>query len=174
MAERTVTLSSLGKTFSATGWKIGWALGPRALVEGVLRAHQFITFAVASPLQSAAAVALSLPDDFYDGLRATFQSRRDFLMGELTQAGFEVYKPQGGYFVMADWRPVAPSHVTDDLQFARWLIEEVGVACIPPSAFYQPVDKHLGRHLARFAVCKKQETLAAAAERLRKMKPRAG
>jgi aspartate/methionine/tyrosine aminotransferase len=87
----------------------------------------------------------------------------------LRQTGFRVHKPQGSYFIMADWRGVAPARVTDDVQFARWLTTEVGVACIPPSAFYQQSDKELGRYLARFAICKKDETLAAAAEKLRKL-----
>ncbi len=171
MAERTLTISSLGKTFSVTGWKIGWVMGPRGLVEGVNGAHQFITFAVASPLQAAAAAALSLPSTYFEELQATFQAKRDFLMGALKAAGFKVLKPQGAYFVMIDWRGAkgVPASVQDDVQFARWLITEVGVACIPPSAFYREADKHLAHHLARFAVCKKDETLQAAAERLRRL-----
>ncbi len=169
MAEQTLTISSLGKTFSVTGWKIGWALGPRELVEGLNRAHQFITFAVSSPLQMAAATALSLPSTYFEELRAAFQDKRDYLMGALKEAGFSVLRPQGSYFIMVDWRGVAPAHLQDDVQFAQWLISEVGVACIPPSAFYQNADKHLARHLARFAVCKKDETLQAAVERLRQL-----
>jgi N-succinyldiaminopimelate aminotransferase len=169
MAERTLTISSLGKTFSVTGWKIGWAIGPADLVNAVNRAHQFITFAVASPLQAAAAAALSLPSKFFEDLQMTYQSKRDRMLEVLRQTGFRVLKPQGSYFIMADWRGVAPARVTDDVQFARWLTTEVGVACIPPSAFYQQSDKELGRYLARFAICKKDETLAAAAEKLRKL-----
>ncbi len=169
MAERTLTISSLGKTFSVTGWKIGWALGPRELVEGVNRAHQFITFAVAAPLQAAATTALNMPSAYYEELQAAFQGRRDTVMDMLDRAGFRVFRPQGSYFVLADWRDVAPSHIQDDIQFARWLTTEIGVACIPPSAFYPNSDKHLGRHLARFAVCKRDDTLQAAAERLRKL-----
>ncbi|MCC7448117.1 MAG: aminotransferase class I/II-fold pyridoxal phosphate-dependent enzyme [Anaerolineae bacterium] len=169
MRERALTISSLGKTFSATGWKIGWAVGAQPLVEGLGRAHQFITFAVASPLQAAAASALHLPNTYFEELQATYQAKRDLMMGALTNAGFAVMKPQGSYFIMVDWRGVAPAHVQDDIAFARWLITEVGVACIPPSAFYQPSDKHLAHHLARFAVCKKNETLHAAVERLRKL-----
>ena len=88
------------------------------------------------------------------------------MLDVLRQAGFRVLKPQGSYFIMADWPAVAPRHVKDGVQFARWLTTEIGVACIPPSAFYQETDKELGRHLARFAICKKDETLAAGAERL--------
>jgi N-succinyldiaminopimelate aminotransferase len=169
MADRTLTISSLGKTFSVTGWKIGWAIGSQSLILAVNQAHQFITFAVASPLQAAAATALSLPSTFFENLQATYQAKRDLLMAALGTVGFAVHKPQGSYFIMADWRGVAPSRVEDDMQFATWLTTEIGVACIPPSAFYQDSDKNLGKHLARFAVCKKDETLSAAAERLSKL-----
>jgi N-succinyldiaminopimelate aminotransferase len=169
MAERTVTISSLGKTFSVTGWKVGWAIGPESLVNAVNQAHQFITFAVAAPLQAAAATALGLPFSFFENLQATFQAKRDLMLDALQNAGFKVLKPQGSYFIMADWRDVAPSGVEDDRQFANWLTQEIGVACIPPSIFYQDHDKHLGKHLARFAVCKKDETLAAAAEKFAKL-----
>jgi N-succinyldiaminopimelate aminotransferase len=166
MAQRTVAVSSLGKTFSVTGWKIGWAIGPADLINAINRAHQFITFAVASPLQAAASTALGLPLEFFESLQLSYQSKRDRMLKALERSGFKVFKPQGSYFIMADWRGVAPAHVTDDVQFARWLTTEVGVACIPPSAFYQESDKHLGRYLTRFAICKKDETLAAAAKRL--------
>ena len=166
MAERTLTISSLGKTFSVTGWKIGWAIGPAELVNAVNQAHQFITYAVASPLQAAAAAALNLPFNFFENLQSSYQSRRDRMVDVLQRAGFKVFKPAGSFFVMIDWRGVAPAHVRDDMQFADWLIRDVGVACIPASPFYQECDKHMGQHFARFAVCKKDETLAAAAERL--------
>jgi N-succinyldiaminopimelate aminotransferase len=169
MAERTLTISSLGKTFTVTGWKVGWALGPETLVNAVNQAHQFITFSVASPLQAAAATALGLPAKFFANLQATYQGKRDFMVAHLRKAGFGVHQPQGSYFLMADWRGVAPAEVQDDIQFARWLIEKIGVACIPPSFFYQDSDKYLGKHLTRFAICKKDETLAAAAERLSKL-----
>jgi len=169
MAERTLTISSLGKTFSVTGWKIGWAMGPAALVRAVNQAHQFITFAVAAPLQAAAATALNLPFGYFENLQSNYQARRDRMLQVLRSAGFTVFKPQGSYFIMIDWRGVAPRHVQDDRQFARWLIEEIGVACIPASPFYQEADKHLGKYFARFAVCKKDETLNAAAERFAKL-----
>ena len=166
MHERTVTISSLGKTFSVTGWKIGWAIGPAPLVNAVNQAHQFITYAVASPLQAAAAAALKMPFSFFENLQSSYQSRRDRMVDVLQKTGFKVFKPAGSYFVMIDWRGVAPKQVQDDMQFAEWLIREVGVACIPASPFYQEADKYLGKHFARFAVCKRDETLAAAAERL--------
>jgi N-succinyldiaminopimelate aminotransferase len=169
MAERTLTISSVGKTFSVTGWKIGWAIGPADLVNAVNQAHQFITFAVASPLQAAAAAALTLPIEYFEDLQTSYQAKRDRMLEVLEHAGFRASKPQGSYFIMADWRAVAPRRVEDDVQFARWLITQIGVACIPSSAFYQESDKELGRYLARFAICKKDETLAAAAERLQRL-----
>ena len=169
MAERTLTISSLGKTFSVTGWKIGWAIGPEPLVTAVNRAHQFITFAVASPLQAAAATALALPQSFFSNLRAMYQVKRDRMLDTLQSAGFKALKPQGSYFIMCDWRGVAPARVTDDIQFAYWLTKEIGVACIPPSIFYQDSDKHLARYLARFSVCKKDQTLQAAAQKLSRL-----
>ena len=169
MQERTLTISTLGKTFSVTGWKIGWAIGPATLVNAANQAHQFITYAVASPLQAAAATALNLPFSFFENLQTNYQSRRDRMVNALEKVGFKVFKPSGSYFVMVDWRGVAPKHVQDDMQFAEWLIRDVGVACIPASPFYQDSDKHLGKYFARFAVCKKNETLAAAAERLSKL-----
>jgi N-succinyldiaminopimelate aminotransferase len=169
MGERTLTVSSLGKTFSVTGWKVGWAIGPAALVNAVNQAHQFITYAVAAPLQSAAAAALSLPFSYFENLQTSYQARRDRMVDALTKVGFKVFKPAGSYFVMIDWRGVAPKQIENDIQFAQWLIRDVGVACIPASPFYQESDKHLGKHFARFAVCKKDETLAAASERLLKL-----
>lgn len=169
MEDRTLTISTLGKTFSVTGWKIGWAIGPAALVNATNQAHQFITYAVASPLQAAAATALKLPMSFFENLRMTYQSRRDRMVDTLQKAGFKIFKPQGSYFIMVDWRGVAPASVNDDFQFARWLTTEIGVACIPASPFYQESDKYLGKYFARFAVCKRDETLAAASERLSRL-----
>jgi N-succinyldiaminopimelate aminotransferase len=169
MAERTLTISSLGKTFSVTGWKIGWVIGAPSLIAAVNQAHQFITFAVASPLQAAAATALSLPSSFFENLQTTYQAKRDRMMAALKKAGFAVHKPQGSYFIVADWRDVAPSRVENDIQFAQWLTIEIGVACIPLSAFFQDSDRDLGKYFARFAVCKKNETLTAAAKRLAKL-----
>jgi len=169
MADRTLTISSLGKTFSVTGWKIGWAMGPAPLVHAVNQAHQFITFAVSSPLQAAAVTALNLPFGFFGELQSSYQARRDRMLGVLQKAGFKVFKPQGSYFIMIDWRGVAPSWVKDDMEFARWLIREIGVAGIPASPFYQEADRQMGRYFTRFAVCKKDETLDAATERFAKL-----
>ncbi len=161
MRERTITISSFGKTFSLTGWKIGWAAAPPELAAAVRSAHQFITFATATPLQHGAAVALAAGPDYYALLLAGYRARRDYLVRELRRLGFVVSNPQGTYFACADFRPFG---FDDDRAFARHLIEKVGVAAIPPSAFYDDVEQ--GRPYVRFAFCKKQETLEAAVARL--------
>ena len=166
MAERTVTISSHGKTFSFTGWKIGWALAPPDLTLGVRRAHQFVTFASGTPFQAAAVVALGLDEEYYRSLASSYQAKRDFLAGALREAGMRVSLPQGTYFIMADFTPLG---FDDDVKFCRWLTSEIGVAAIPPTAFYSDAHKDIGRAWARFAFCKKQETLEKAAERLRRL-----
>lgn len=163
MAERTLTVSSLGKTFSFTGWKVGWVLGPAALTLGPRRAKQFITFATATPLQAAAALALGLDDTYFRDFAADFQAKRDYLLAGLTAAGLPALQPDGTYFIMADLTPLGWH---DDVAFCRWLTTEVGVAAIPPSAFYSPEHKHLGRGWARFAFCKTHATLEQALDRL--------
>ena len=168
MAERTLTLSSHGKTFSFTGWKLGWALGPPDLTQGVRRAHQWITFASATPLQAAAVVALGLDDEYYHALAADYQVKRDFLAGVLKEAGLRVSLPQGTYFIMADFSPLG--FKGDDVAFCRWLISEAGVVTIPPSVFYSDEHKPLARNHLRFAFCKKMETLEKAAERLSRLR----
>jgi N-succinyldiaminopimelate aminotransferase len=169
LSERTLTISSTGKTFSLTGWKIGYAWGPEELVAAAQAAHQFVTFATATPLQWAMAQALAAPGSFYEGLTKEYTERRDFLVCALREAGFEVAEPSGTYFVMAD---ISRFGFEDDFAFARHLTKEVGVACIPPSVFYAK-EKAQGRRLARFAFCKKMETLKEAARRLGALKKRA-
>ena len=164
MRERTITISSLGKTFSLTGWKIGWAAAPAPLTEAVRAAHQFITFATATPLQHAAATALAAPPEYYRSLAASYRERRDYLVGELARIGFDLKPPSGTYFVCADFRPLG---FDDDVRFCQYLIEEVGVAAIPPSAFYDNVEH--GKTYARFAFCKRMETLIEAVRRLEKL-----
>ncbi|MEM6795783.1 MAG: pyridoxal phosphate-dependent aminotransferase [Acidobacteriota bacterium] len=164
MAERTVTVSSAGKTFSFTGWKVGWVIAPAAVIDAVRTAHQFITFSVASPFQPAVAKALALDDEFFRELLESYRSRRDFLCEGLRRVGFEVIEPAGSYFLVADIRPLG---FRDDVEFCRLLPELVGVAAIPPTAFY--VDKKAGRHLARFAFCKQQAVLEEGLERLRRL-----
>ena len=163
MRDRTLALSSAGKTFSFTGWKVGWCTGPKHLVAAAQAAHQFVTFGTATPLQVAIASALERCDaDFYDGLRAEYLERRDYLVDTLRDVGLRVAVPQGTYFVLADFRPVWDG---DDVSFARHLCSAHGVAAIPPSVFYA-AEPDEGRHLVRFAFCKRMETLRAAAERL--------
>jgi len=165
MWERTITLSSLGKTFSLTGWKVGWAVAPSPLTAGVRAAHQFLTFTTASPLQHGAAAALRAPQSYYDELTAAYRSRRDLLANGLTALGFEVFLPAGTYFMLADHTRFG---FADDLEFVRHLITETGVAAIPPSAFYHgPTD---GASLVRFAFCKDEATLAAAVDRMGKLR----
>ncbi len=161
MAERTITLSSLGKTFSLTGWKIGWAIAPPELSKAVRAAHQFLTFTVPVPLQHAAATALASPPEYYRRLREDFRARRDLLCDALESIGFTIARPASGYFVIADHTPFGHA---DDVSFCRHLIETVGVAAIPPTAFYEHKDE--GRHLVRFAFCKRRQTLEQAIERL--------
>lgn len=164
MRERTVTMSSLGKTFSLTGWKIGWAIAEPGLSAGIRSAHQFLTYAVSTPMQYAAAAALGSPDTYFGELLKSYRARRDLLCGALKEIGFGVKEPAGTYFVMADHTPFG---LGDDVAFCRHLTAEVGVAAIPPSAFY--ADPALGKDYVRFAFCKETATLEGAVERLRKL-----
>lgn len=161
MAERTITLSSLGKSFSCTGWKIGWAIAPPALSAAVRAAHQFLTFAASTPLQVAAVRAIEQGDAYAASLAAELKGRRDLLARALAEIGFGVHLPHGAYFIMADHSTFG---AVDDAAFCRGLIEKVKVAAIPPSAFY--ANPAPARSLARFAFCKREETLRAAIERL--------
>jgi len=163
MFERTLTASSTGKTFSYTGWKVGWLTGPPELIAAAQAAHQFLTYAGAAPLQVAMAEAIDVfRQDFFDELQEEYRERRDFLVGTLREVGFDVAVPAGTYFVCAGFSSLTDE---DDRAFARRLIEEAGVATIPPSAFYAEA-KEEGARLLRFAFCKRLETLQAAAERL--------
>jgi N-succinyldiaminopimelate aminotransferase len=163
MRERTLTISSFGKTFSFTGWKIGWATGPASLLSAVQAAHQFITFSTATPLQHAAAFALEhLGDDFYRRLTDDYTARRDHLLATLRSIGMHVPAPQGAYFALGAFGDLFDG---DDIAFARDLTQRVGVAAIPPSAFYER-SKAEGARLCRFAFCKRLATLEAARERM--------
>jgi N-succinyldiaminopimelate aminotransferase len=164
MAERTVTVSSGGKSFSFTGWKIGWTIAPPPLRQAVQSAHQFVTFATASPFQVAIAAALRLPDAYYAGLAEDYLRRRNRLLLALEEAGLHTLQPEGSYFIMTDVRSWG---FHDDFEFCRYLTREVGVAAIPPSAFYGEEHKPHGRTLARFAFCKTDPVLEAAATRLK-------
>jgi N-succinyldiaminopimelate aminotransferase len=163
LAERTVTVSSGGKTFSLTGWKVGWVIAPQPLRDAVQRAHQFVTFATASPLQAAMAAALRLPDTYFAELTATYTAKRERLLGGLRDAGLTAFAPQGSYFILAD---IAKYGFADDVAFCRHLVSEVGVAAIPPSVFYSPEHRHLGQGMVRFAFCKTEAVLDEAVRRL--------
>jgi aspartate/methionine/tyrosine aminotransferase len=165
MWERTITINSTGKTFSATGWKIGYAIAAAPLTDAVRRAHQWLTFATATPFQKAMAEALNdAPiSRYYETLRAFYAERRTFLVEALQAAGMSVVAPEGSYFVMADVRSWG---FTDDVSFCRYLMADLGVAAIPPSAFYaEPASAPV---MARFCFAKQLSTLQAAAERLRR------
>ena len=170
MAERTITISSSGKTFSFTGWKVGWAIAQPQLRQAAQSVHQFVTFATASPLQAAVAAALRLPDSYFEDLAAMYRSKRDRLVRALNGCGLRTVPPEGSYFAMADIRPFG---FPDDFEFCRHLTREVGVAAIPPSAFYGEAHRREGSAMARFAFCKTDEVLAAAEQRLAGLKPRA-
>jgi N-succinyldiaminopimelate aminotransferase len=170
MRERTVQISSAGKTFSCTGWKVGWACGPAALVSAVLRVKQFLTFVNAGPQQPAVAVALGLPRAYYDGFRDSLQDKRDRLCLGLADAGFTVLRPSGTYFVTADITPLggfSGPDGPDGVEFCRSLPERCGVVAVPTQVFYDHPDA--GRHLIRFAFCKRDEVLDEAVLRLRKL-----
>ena len=162
MRERTVTVSALSKTYSVTGWRVGWAVAPPPLMAGIRATHDFLTVAAPAPLQIAGVVALGLPDMYYATIAKEYAERRDVMLRVLEQAGFVADPPEGAYYVMAD---TASLGFTDDTAAARHLVEEVGVAAVPGSSFFSRPE--LGRELLRFAFCKRLETLEAAGERLR-------
>jgi N-succinyldiaminopimelate aminotransferase len=164
MAERTLTISSSGKTFSFTGWKIGWATGPRALVAAVQTAKQFLTFVSGAPFQPAIAHALALDDAYFEAFRAGLQAKRDRLCGGLEAAGLEVLRPAGTYFVTTDIRPLGED---DGHAFCLSLPERAGVVAVPTVVFYDA--KEVGRPLVRFAFCKRDEVIDEAAARLTRL-----
>lgn len=162
MYERTVTMNSLGKTFSLTGWKIGWTVAPPHLTWGVRQAHSFLTFATCTPMQWAAATALRAPDSYYEELKRDYSAKKAILVEGLKAVGFRVYPSSGTYFVVVDHTPFG---LKDDIAFCEYLIKEVGVVAIPTSVFYlHPED---GKNLVRFTFCKDEGTLRAAVERMK-------
>lgn len=166
MFERTVTVSSAGKTFSATGWKIGWAYGHPDVLEGVARAHQFTIFAVHHPTQEAVAYALRQPDDYYQQFQAMYEAKKNLLMASLEGSGLNYRAPEGTYFIMADFSPVFEGMPRD---FTHHLIKEIGVACIPPESMYSKEHVHIGRNYVRFSFCKSDEALLQAKPLLAKL-----
>jgi N-succinyldiaminopimelate aminotransferase len=165
MAERTLTISSAGKSFSFTGWKVGWVTGPTPLLDAVRTVKQFLTYVSGGPLQYGVATALAMGEEITGPLRASLQSKRDRLCDGLEAAGFEVFRPAGTYFVVADIRPVGG---VDGHQFCRELPKRAGVVAVPTQVFYDHPDA--GRHLVRFAFCKRDEVIDEAVVRLSKLR----
>ncbi|HLL67060.1 MAG TPA: pyridoxal phosphate-dependent aminotransferase [Micromonosporaceae bacterium] len=164
MRDRTVRISSAGKTFSCTGWKVGWACGPRSLISAVTRVKQFLTYVNAGPLQPAVALALGSAPSYYEQLRGDLQDKRDRLCAGLADAGFAVHRPDGTYFVTAD---ITPLGGTDGIEFCRSLPQRCGVVAVPTQVFYD--DPEAGRRTIRFAFCKRTEVLDEAISRLRRL-----
>ena len=163
MFERTITISSASKTFSFTGWRIGWALGPSDLITALRLAHQYIIDCSATPLQYGIAAALRLPNTYFDQFVNDYSARRTLLMDALQNSGLQAFAPEGGYFILADFAELG---FDDDVEFCRHLIREVGVATIPPSVFFSKEHRHLGQKYIRFAFCKTPELLEQAGKRL--------
>jgi len=167
MRERTVVVNSMSKTYSVTGWRVGYVLAPPDITSAVRKVHDFLTVGAAAPLQRAGAFALRLPHSYYDELQRDYQRRRDVLVPVLEDSGFGVFRPDGAYYIMTDIRPFG---FRDDIEFTRFLVREIGVAVVPGSSFYSRPE--LGSQQVRFCFCKKDETLEAAAERLGKIRSR--
>lgn len=166
MADRTITINGMSKTYSVTGWRVGWTIAPADLTSAIRKVHDFLTVGAAAPLQAAGAVALALPGSYYQQLADSYLVRRDQLLGTLRGVGFTAYRPRGAYYIMTN---VAGFNYRDDLEFTQHLIADIGVAAVPGSSFY---NSALGSQQLRFAFCKRPETLTAAAERLGKLLPR--
>ncbi|HEX5437925.1 MAG TPA: aminotransferase class I/II-fold pyridoxal phosphate-dependent enzyme [Gemmatimonadaceae bacterium] len=161
MRERTVTISGLSKTYSCTGWRLGYAIAPERASQAIRKVHDFLTVGAAAPLQAAGAVGMAFDASYYEQLARDYVERRDLLAGALAKAGFTFTVPEGAYYILADFSALSDQ---SDTEFAAWMTREVGVAAVPGSSFYH--EPSLGRSVVRFAFCKRRETLAAAAERL--------
>ncbi len=167
MRERTVIVNSMSKTYSVTGWRVGYCIAPPAITNAIRKVHDFLTVGAAAPLQTAGAYALALPPEYYEKLSADYALRRDMLVPVLEEAGFGVFRPDGAYYVMTD---ISPFGFASDIEFTRYLVREIGVACVPGSSFYSDASTtNRGAQQVRFCFCKKDETLKAAAERLGKL-----
>jgi aminotransferase len=167
LAERTVTISGLSKTYSVTGWRLGYAIAPAEISAAIRKVHDFCTVGAPAPLQAAAVVALEQPSSYYTELKASYERRRDLLLPLLRSAGFNAYHPEGAYYVMAEFPN--PSHL-DDVAFSRWLVEHVGVAVVPASSFYRAGNPQ-ARSMVRFCYPKRDETLLEAGRRLAQLAP---
>jgi aspartate/methionine/tyrosine aminotransferase len=165
MRDRTITINALSKTYSVTGWRVGWAVAPPEVSVAIRKMHDFLTVGAAAPLQEAGAIALKFPREYYEKLASDYAQRRERLLGILTAAGFKCFKPRGAYYIMTD---IAAFDYRDDVAFAKHLVSEIGVAAVPGSSFYHnPGD---GRTQLRFTFCKTEKTFQAAEERLAKLK----
>jgi aminotransferase len=169
MANRTITISGLSKSYSVTGWRVGWTISPPALTGAIRKVHDFLTVGAAAPLQEAGVVALGLPASYYREMADAYRTRRDRLLEILERHHFACYKPYGAYYIMTD---ISEFGFRDDVEFARYLVKDVGVAAVPGSSFYRNAEA--GRTKLRFCYCKKDETLAEADTRLEKLVPVAG
>jgi aminotransferase len=165
MRERTVIVNSMSKTYSVTGWRVGYCIAAPEITSAVRKVHDFLTVGAAAPLQAAGAYALSLPPSYYDQLQNDYRARRDLILPELERAGFATFRPDGAYYIMTD---ISAFGFKNDIEFTRHLIREIGVACVPGSSFYS--DPALGSQQVRFCFCKKDETLLLASERLAKLR----
>jgi aspartate/methionine/tyrosine aminotransferase len=165
MRERTITISSLSKTYSCTGWRIGWIIAPPAQTAPIRKVHDFLTVGAPAPLQTAAAVGFAFDANYYNHFCGDYKARREFLSGVLHDVGFEFSMPEGAYYIFADFSKLSD---LDDVTFAKWMTQEIGVATVPGSSFYS--NKEDGRSFVRFAFCKKQETLDRAAQQLSRLR----
>src|SRR5271168_983702 len=165
MADRTVTINGLSKSYSVTGWRVGWAVGPPEITNAVRKVHDFLTVGAPAPLQEAGAAALALPATYYQTLAKNYCARRDRLMPALTEAGFRCFRPRGAYYVMTD---ISKFGFANDVEFTKHLVKEIGVAAVPGSSFYN--DPRHGAQQVRFAFCKRDETLDEAARRLQRLR----
>jgi aspartate/methionine/tyrosine aminotransferase len=169
MRDRTITINALSKTYSVTGWRVGWAIASSETTSAIRKVHDFLTVGAAAPLQEAGALALKFPASYYETLAQEYLARRDRMLGILSSAGFRCFKPRGAYYIMTD---ISAFGFPDDMAFAKYLVKEIGVAAVPGSSFYQ--DPAAGRTHLRFTFCKTEKTFQAAAERLAKLKSGAG
>jgi aspartate/methionine/tyrosine aminotransferase len=166
MSERTVTINGLSKSYSVTGWRVGWAVGAPAITNAIRKVHDFLTVGAPAPLQEAGAAALGLPRAYYENLATGYKARRDRLIPALAAAGFRCFRPRGAYYVMTD---ITVFGFADDVAFTKYLVKEIGVAAVPGSSFYN--DPRDGAKQVRFAFCKRDATLDEAGRRLRKLRP---